>query len=264
MELQLEDYWKIVRPQRAKPVGGHLVTLKALEPLVEWVRNLWDSSPSYQVLPGDNRLANFRYLRNEFQLLEIIEARSTKGSDLTDSVFQLLKEGRVHRDRSAELTLDFEPPIPVEWDLIWCFLAIPDTAISSNLMDAARKDGRLIKFYNSLTELRLEASEKRALISLEEGIQSLAGSISKKKRERLDTLFFLLSLASENGLVDPFLVYLDTKDTTVGLLEILQASREWEAYSCPVRFLIGCQDISKLPSALHQHIASGLEWMSPA
>jgi hypothetical protein len=262
MELQLEDYWKVVRPRRAKPVGCHLVPIKVLEPLIEWVSDLHFAS-SYQVLPGDNRLANVRYLKHEFQHLEVTSAKTEKDCDLTRSLFNLLRDSRVTRDRKEELSLDFDPPDPVEWDLIWCFLALPDMTISSDLMDAARKNGRLIEFHNSLTELRLEAFESRVMISLEEGIQHLIGTISKKRRERLDTLFFLLSLAFENGLVDPFLVYLDTADSSVGLLEILQASREWEMYSCPLRILIGCQDISKFHPALHQHIADGLEWMSP-
>lgn len=262
MELQLEDYWKIVRPRRAKPVGGHLVTLKVLEPLIGWLSDL-NFASSYQVLPGDNRLANVKYLKHEFQLLEIVEGKTEKDCDLTESLFNLLRDSRVHENRRDELSLDFEPPHPVEWDLIWFFLAIPNLTISSNLMDAARKNGRLIEFYNSLTELRLEASESLVLISLEEGIQHLVGAVSKKRRERLDTLFFLLSLALENWIVDPFLVYLDTKDSTVGLLEILQASRKWEMYGCPLRLLIGCQDSSKLPPALHRYLAEGLEWMSP-
>ena len=262
MELQLEDYWKVVRPRRAKPVGGQLVPLKVLEPLIELVSDLHFAS-SYQVLPGDNRLANVRYLKHEFQHLEVAVVKTEKDCDLTDSIVNLLRDSRVHEDRREELSLDFEPPHPVEWDLIWFFLAIPNLTISSELMDAARKDGKLIKFYNSLTELRLEAAESLVLISLEEGIQRLVGSISKKRQERLDTLFFLLSLALENWLVDPFLVYIDTKDTTVGLLEILQASRKWEMYSCPLRLLIGCQDTSRFPPALHKPIAEGLEWMSP-
>jgi hypothetical protein len=262
MELQLEDYWKVVRPRRAKPVGGHLVTLKVLEPLIEWISDL-NFASSYQVLPGDNRLSNVRYLKHEFQHLEVAAAKTEKGCDLTESLFNLLRDSRVHENRREELTLDFEPPHPVEWDLIWCFLALPDLTISSDLMDVARKNGKLIEFYDSLTELRLEASESRVLISLEEGIQRLVGAISKKRRERLDNLFFLLSLALENGLVDPFLVYLDTKDTTIGLLEILQASRKWEMYNCPLRLLIGCQDSSKFPPALQKPIAEGMEWMLP-
>lgn len=262
MELQLEDYWKVVRPRRAKPVGGHFVTLKVLEPLIGWISDL-NFASSYQVLPGDNRLANVKYLKHEFQHLEVAAAKTEKDRDLTESLFNLLRDSRVHANRREELSLDFEPPHSVEWDLIWFFLAIPNLTISSNLMAAARKNGKLIEFYNSLTELRLEAYENLVLISLEEGIQRLVGTISKKRRERLDTLLFLLSLALENWIVDPFLVYLDTKDTTVGLLEILQASRKWEMYGCPLRLLIGCQDSSKLPPALHRHIAEGLEWMLP-
>lgn len=260
MELQLEDYWKVTRPRRAKPVGGHLIPLKFLDPLVDWVGNLGPDSKSFQVLLGGNRELHLRHLQSKYPFRGIVRAPTNDSMDLVGPLFQVLRDLTI--SNTLQDDLDFVPPSPLEWDLIWCLVAIPHTAISSNLLDVVRKDKKLIALHTALEELRFEAFERRVMISVEEGIQRLVGSLSKKKRDRLSSLMFLSTMACENGLLNPFIVYLDTKDTTNGLLEVFQTCKDWEPYGSPLKLLVGCEEHAKFIPVLHKHLNEGLEWLT--
>lgn len=261
MELPFEDYWKLVRPRRDKPVGGHLIPLKFLDPLVEWVGNLSHNSKAYQVIPGDNRESNLKYLQSKYPFRAIVRAPTKDTTDLVDPLFQLLRDKKIVS--SVRGLLDFEPPSTLEWDLIWCLIAIPHTSISSDLLDIASKNAKLVDLYKSIEELRNEYFERRVLISVEEGIQRLVSSIGSKRRDRLNAMLFMTTMASENGLLDPFLVYLDTGSTTSGMLEVLQTLKTWELYGNPMKLLIGCEEHAKFIPMLHKHLSEGLEWLSP-
>lgn len=261
MELQLEDYWKVTRPRRAKPVGGHLIPFGVLEPLIEWVGHLSHDSKSFQVLLGENREAHLRHLQSKYPFKGIIRAPTNENTDLVDPLFQVLRGLTI--SNTLQDNLDFVPPSPLEWDLIWCLVAIPHTAISASLLDVVRKDKKLIELHDALEELRFESFERRLMIRIEEGIQKFVRSISSKKRDRLSALLFLATLAYENGLLEPFIIYLDTKDTTNGLLEILQTCKVWEPYGSPLKLLVGCEEHAKFIPILHKHLNEGLEWLSP-
>ena len=69
---------------------------------------------------------------------------------------------------------------------------------------------------------------------------------------------------SASELRQPFITYLDTKDTTNGLLEILQTCKAWEPYGCPLKLLVGCEEHAKFIPVLHKHLNEGLEWLSPS
>jgi len=252
MELQLEDYWKMVRPQRAKPVGGPIPPL-AIPNLVCWANNLNFEHIPFQVLPGDNGGA-FRYLRNTSKLYEV-EALDLDGySNLIEPIAEYLSTKKVN----PNLLLDFTPPSPVEWDLIWSLVACPDLSISASLMEFSEKYTNILCFHNLLMELRFDARERGVMISIEEGIQALVKSISRKRKDRLDILCFMLSLAAENRLLEPFILYLDLKKSTSGLLEILQALNVWVHYDCPLHLLIGCQANIKAAPVLQRLLADGL------
>lgn len=261
MGLQLEDYWKVTRPRRAKPVGGHLIPLGVLEPLVEWVSHLGPDSKPFQVLLGENRESHLRHLQSKYPFRVIVQAPTNESPDLVDSLFQVLRGLEI--STTLKDGLDFVPPSPLDWDLLWCLVAIPHTAISASLLDVVRKDQRLIKLHDAFEELRFESSEPRILIRIEEGIQKFVRSISSKKRDRLSALLFLATLAYENGLLEPLIIYLDAKDTTNGLLEILQACKAWEPYGSPLKLLVGCEEHARFIPVLHKHLNEGLEWMSP-
>ena len=261
MELPFEDYWKVVRPRRAKTVGGPSIPLCLLEPLVSWLRDLSFDSKSYQVLPGESRESNLKYLQSRYPFRAILRAPVDGASDLVDPLVQLLRDTKINS--SVRTLLNFEPPTPLEWDLIWCLIAIPHTSISSELLRIASQDPRLIDLYKAIEELRYNNYfEKRPLISIEEGIQELTNSISSKRRDILNSLMFLVTLAGENGLLDPFTIYLDTKGTTNGLLGIMQTCKTWEPYGSPMKLLIGCEDHAKFIPMIHKNLTDGLAWMS--
>lgn len=259
MELQLEDYWKIVRPQRAKPVGGHPTPPRVLSNLVSWVNNLNFERVPFQMLPMDNG-RSFRTLSDSPKLHDIEVIDLDGYSNLIDPLVESLRRKIV----STSLMLDFKPPLPVEWDLIWSLVACPDLAISASLMDFSERFTNILCFHNQLMELRFDARERGVMISIEEGIQALVKSISKKRKDRLYLLCFMLSLAAENRLLAPFILYLDLSSTTSGLLETIQALKVWTNYDCPMHLLIGCQPSTKLSPVLQRHLADGLEWMSPS
>lgn len=258
MELQLEDYWKVVRPRRAKPIGVLLVSSKLI-PLVEWFGSLNHESRSFQVLLGDTRTPALKQLRVKFPLKSILTPSC--GSNLVESIFYLLRDLKIPSSCQGEL--QFFPPSAAEWELIWCLVAKPHSAVSANLLDIVRKDEGLVQLYKALVELRLEASERRILISIEEGIQQLVDSIGSRKRDRTNAVLFLANLAFENGLLKPFLVYLDASSTTNGLLEILQALKTWEPYGNVLKLLIGCEDHTRFVPLLHKHFEEGLAWLKP-
>jgi len=259
MELQLEYYWKIVRPQRAKPIGGHPTSSRVLSNLVSWVNNLNLEQIPFQVLPMDNGRA-FRSLIDSPRMHDIEVVDLDGYSNLIEPIVTLLSAKKV----SHNLSLDFSPPFPIEWDLIWSLVACPDLSISSSLMDFSERFTNILCFHNQLMELRFDARERGVMISIEEGIQALVKSISKKRKDRLYILCFMLTLAAENRLLEPFVLYLNLGSTTSGLLETIQALKAWTHYDCPLHLLIGCQPGTKLSSVLQRHLADGLEWMSPA
>jgi hypothetical protein len=262
MELQLEDYWKVVRPRRAKPVGGPSIPLKLLDPLVEWFGNLSLESRSFQVLLGERRDSHLRYLQSKYPFKVVVRTVTDPDTDLVETLLQVLQKRKISENRYD--SLDFAPPSPLEWDFIWCLVAIPHMVISSNLLDIARKDKHLIELYKALEELRFEALEKRVMISIEEGIQRLVlVSLGSRRRDRLNSLLFLSNMAYENGLLDPFPLYLETKDNTSGLLELLHGFEAWESYGSPLKLLIGCEEHTKYIPMLHKYLADGMGWMSP-
>lgn len=261
MELSFEVYWKVVRPRRAKPVGGPSIPLSLLEPLVSWFGSLSYNSKPYQVIPGENRESSLKYLQGRYPFRGILRAPVNGDSDLVDPLFQLLRGMKV--PSSVRTMLDFEPPPSLEWDLIWCLISIPHTSISADLLGIASKDPKLVELYRSIEELRYNYFEKRVLISVEEGIQQLISSIGTRKRDLLNSLMFLATLAGEHGLLEPFVIYLDTKGTTNGLLGILQMCKTWESYGSPMKLLIGCEEQVKFIPLLHKHLTEGLTWVSP-
>lgn len=261
MDLQLENYWKVTRPRRAKPVGGHLIPFRFLEPLVEWVSHLGPDSRSFHVLLGDQREAHLKYLQSKSSLRGILRAPAGSDPDLVNQLSYVLQDLRVSSITYEDLI--FSPPEPLEWDLIWCLIAIQNIGISASLLDVTRKNTKLVKLHVALDELRFEASERRALISLEEGIQRFVGLIGPKKKDHLNALMFLSTLAYENGLLEPFIVYLDTKDTANGLLDTLQAFKEWEPYGSPLKLLVGCEENVRFIPILHKYMIEGLEWLAP-
>lgn len=260
MELQLEDYWKVTRPRRAKPVGGHLIPFGVLDPLVEWVGHLSPESKSFQVLIGENREAHLRHLQSKCPLRSILRAPTGGDTDLVNPLFRVLRDLKLSNVQSE---LAFTPPSPLEWDLIWCLVAIQHIGISASLLDLVRKNKKLIELHGALDELRFEASERRVLISIEEGIQRFIGLIGPKKRDRLNALMFLVALSYENGLLEPLIIHLDTGGTTNGLLGILQTFKAWEPYGFPWKLLVGCEEDAKFIPTLHKHLVEGLEWLSP-
>jgi hypothetical protein len=212
-----------------------------------------------QLEAGDNG-GVFKYLRTTSRLYDL-ETLDLEGySNLIDPIVESLRVKRVNPNR----TLDFIPPSPVEWELIWNLVACPDLSISASLLEFSEKYTNILSFHNLLMELIFEARERGVMISIEEGIHALVKSVSKKRQDQLDILFFMLTLAAENRLLEPFILYLDLKTTTSGLLELLQALKVWSQYDCPLHLLIRFPLTAKLTPVLQRHLAEGLEWLSPA
>jgi hypothetical protein len=260
MELELEDYWRVVRPRRAKPVDAPTTSYLVLEPLVEWVGGMSPESKSYQVIIGDYRESYIQHLLSVYPFRSIVRAAVGYNTDLVSPLAQVLRDRKI--SSALRGLLDFEPPEPLEWDLIWCLVASPDFSVSSSILDIAATNPKLVSLYRSVEELRFEYFHRRVLISIEEGISRLIGSLSHKKKDHLDSLLFLCTLAYDNGLLEPFIVYLDTKYTINGLVETLQAFKTWGVYGNPIKLLVGCEEHTKFTPMLHKYLSEGLEWTS--
>jgi hypothetical protein len=259
----LKRFWNVIRAHRISTSKNHRgsVSYLQLDLLVKWIDQLNPESKSFQILLGEDREAHFRYLQSKYPFKDIVRAPMDPNTDLIEALLRVLRDRKTSENRNDDL--DFVPPSPLEWDLIWCLVAIPYISISSNLLDIIRKDNRLFEIYKVLEELRFEARERRVIIHIGEGVQRLVGvSIGSKRRDRLNSLLFLFNLTYENGLLDPFVIYLETKDNMSGLLETLQVFKKWEPYESPLKLLIGCEEHIKLIPRLHKHLAEGLEWVS--
>lgn len=250
MELQLEDYWKVVRPQRAKSLGSNLIPSRMLDPLIRWTAHPDDKA--FLVLPGSNRDSNLQHLRGSIQR----EVSSLE--EFSDLLLSLVRGvGRIQVHDVIRDELDFKPPNPFDWDLLWCLVACPGLTLAAELMSLARVDSEILNFVDILTDLRFEARERKVLISVEEQIDRLVSLVSSSR----DVLFFMLALAHENGLMNTVVFYLDASKTHVGLLKTLRSLSCWAKFGCPLRLIIGCESVNNYGPQLKRLLTTGTDWV---
>jgi hypothetical protein len=291
MELPFEEYWGDIRDcRRTIPLPKESPT--ELTPLVLWAQNLWDSSrQAFHLLPGSDH--------DRGLAIERIKQELSGGELVQDSLW--LGWPRAHllhviRDLTVPYRdhFTFTPPQPernpVGWDLLWCLVARRNLVVSDSLRNlVSRKGTRFADFYRSLVEIRFETAEHSSLPTIEEGVLALGhwieGSVKDsgvqtlmsksivrnrvRKREQVDLLLFLLTLAKANGLLDELVVYFDLKwlDRTGAeeLYKILGDLEHWIGLGCPLSLLLGWEGDRQAVRGLHPRLSSrfreGLAWM---
>lgn len=290
MGLPFEEYWRDFRGQReASPEVGPPIEIA---PLVLWARNLWDSSrQAFHVLLGSDR--------DQRQALEQIKQELSAGTLVRDQLWAgCPREHFLHVIRSLKVPYRdrffFLPPQreqnPSGWDLLWCLVALQELAVSDSLRGmVGRKGTSFADFYRALVEIRFEVQERKALPTIEEDIIALGRWIERnvsdsgvqslmsrsgirnrvKKREQVDLLLFILTLAKVNGLLDEIVVYFDLKWLdkmgAEELYRVLGDLEHWTSLGCPLSLLLGWEGDRRAVRGLHPRLSSrfreGLAWM---
>jgi hypothetical protein len=152
-----------------------------------------------------------------------------------------------------------------------------------------RKGTSFADFYRALVEIRFEVQERKALPTIEEDIIALGRWIERnvsdsgvqslmsrsgirnrvKKREQVDLLLFILTLAKVNGLLDEIVVYFDLKWLdkmgAEELYRVLGDLEHWTSLGCPLSLLLGWEGDRRAVRGLHPRLSSrfreGLAWM---
>jgi hypothetical protein len=241
-DLDLEECWKDIRPPRAQSLTAtwHPPLKQDIE---QWVLGLPTSSPLLAIKGPTpmHRMEVYRWIC------------SVAGEETCRDVEDWLPAPRDHLVRCISSLKAGGP-----WNLLWELLDVQDFVVEEPLRGLVDQGFLFTEFYQALWETRFLLRESNP------DVESLANALihwmtepelSPKDRqllgrlrlsrplqsdeERLDTLFFLLALARQNGAIGPAVVVFDgleravrqgqqaRRQTLADLLKLVSAAERW-------------------------------------
>jgi len=285
----LEDYWADLRQGIPKPKRVFPGTLESLPQLLAWAKTPRDP---FRVLPGDDRKEALARLTEDRGALTFW-ANPWGRDPVATSLVHLLRDISIHPTRRMRPAFSIPLPLPrnnlTGWDLLWGLVARKSFVIEEPLRGLIdRRFSRLSDMFRALTEVRFEISERKGGHLIEEAVTSIGRWVEGSPKidpflqqvmirrplneeEKLGVLFFLLTLAKQNGLVEDTIFVLgdlenaDRKEAG-DLHRVLSALERWGPIGCPFRLLITWDGRSqnalrRLHPGLSKQVREGLSWI---
>ena len=303
---------------RAKPLRRRVEeathAMPPVEPVIKWTLRFHDEGkrPGMLVVPGataHDRLGFYRkYLSDEWASFRPETVEDVIGDPARDWVDQTILTNFCGRLAMAKLPAeakrdlpDWFPPPVWAWEFIWALAACPTFKTEEPLRGLVDQSHYLFhEVYRVLWELRFRLRENKAheptiefftavvrwltsshLSTADLAMLEAAGVTRRvtSERERLDVLFFLITLAEHNALLNRYVVCFDGLERALRpekrpllreLSTFLVTLDRWiRLAQTPVGVLIGMDTSSrqmsslrKLNAKLADEVEAGLAWTS--
>jgi len=282
----LEEYWSDLRRglPKAKRAFPGLSSSSALPTLRDWM-----TSPrtAFQVIPGDEREEVLALMEAELPDGSASRWASpwSKGEKLIPSFLRVVRDLPIPPSNRSRQAFQFALPHPQQnpagWDLLWGFVARTSFVVEEPLRGMINRRP-LADMYRVLVEARFEAQEKKDWGHTSETLSSVGRWIEGDPKPtgiaqtvlpeaaRFEMAFFLLTLASQNGLLGNTFLILDgleraTPEDAAALHHMLSTLSRWVEVGCPLRLILGWDAKSKnalrkLHPRLYLQVREGLRW----
>lgn len=235
----IEVFWSAVRggTKRRKPISSEIYVMPTTVPIVEWTVSL-DKSALFVVpgsLPQDRSVLLQQYAGGEWKkfhsgvILDTDPSHAWLEEGLLANVTQRIARLPVPPESKEVLPAKF-PPIAGYWELLWGLVTIREFIVEEPLRGMVDQEFYLLHDgYKAIWEARFLAKEtsfdetsgfietylrwiaNETLSEKDKGRLSHAriNRTVNSEQERIDMLLLLLTLATQNGLIDRIVITLD-------------------------------------------------------
>jgi hypothetical protein len=292
MTDSLEDYWEDLRQGFGKPKRAYpgLIEPACLAQLTSWAKY---PNRAFQIVPGDDRQAAVDHLVKQVDEDVIVKWPCAWGEQaVTQALTSLVRNTVIHPTRRGRSSFVYPLPFVPEnkdgWDLLWGVIGKTSFVIEEPLKGLIEKRfSRLSDMFRLLTEARFAAREadldtvEQAVLAigrwlegnpkLDPFLQDASVRRPLHEEEALGVLFFLLTLANQNGLLPITIFVLDglekvDRRDAADLHHTLATLERWVPIGCPFRLLITWDGENKtalrrLNPKLAKQVRDGLAWI---